>query len=105
MPKEFSPEYQELMSSWQWEFIRALTFNRDDRTCKRCQKKIERGTKKLHLQADHKRYPPKGAPLEEFLRQPLSDYDSLCNVCHREVTKERDQAKGRSTKFRRNKQS
>lgn len=84
----FSPEYKTLMQGWQWQFIRALVFNRDNWTCQHCGIKIPpgEGTQTRHLQADHKRYPSKGAPLSAFLSQQLSDYQTLCNVCHGQKT-------------------
>jgi hypothetical protein len=88
----YSAEYLQLLHSPHWKLLRALVFNRDDHTCQDCGIQVKRPTKTLWLEADHKVYPMKGAPIEAFLSQPLSDYQTLCCKCHVQKTKQSHQS-------------
>jgi predicted CXXCH cytochrome family protein len=88
MAKRFSDEYRQLLNSWQWKFTRALVFNRDGYTCKKCKAHLPKPTKTRWLECDHLRYEPHGSTFEELLSQPLSDYQTLCNICHRKKTRQ-----------------
>jgi len=88
----FPEELTILYASAHWRYVmRPAIFKRDNYICQICKKRQippGKGTKKLHLQADHLLYPPWGSPLEAYLSQPLSQIQTVCNICHQAKTKQ-----------------
>ena len=78
MPR-FSPEYRRYMQSPAWQRYRQRVLIRDRRRCVRC------GSKR-QLEVDHLTY-------QNFMREKLSDCQTLCRPCHRKKTKQ--QRRGR----------
>jgi 5-methylcytosine-specific restriction endonuclease McrA len=96
----FPEELKILYASAHWRYVmRPAIFKRDNYTCQICKRRIPpgKGSKTLHLQADHLLYPAWGSPLEAYLNQPLSQIQTVCNTCHKAKTKlERQQRKSKT---------
>lgn len=99
---KFSAELKQLYESDRWKYvIRPAVLKRDDYTCQCCGIKIlpGKGSKSRHLQCDHMVYIERGRPLADYYKQPISQMQTLCNICHKKKSVQERKAR-RSVKSR-----